>query len=727
MTGIILLLISITAGYILISPVAAKLFDKKGALCLSGKSSRLPRFMVVLPASVLSGILLFTWCSYIFSYIFCSTPQPLLYGNASAAVILSGILILYAAKHSFVKKLKVFPEKIRCFLSAGLWSSCRLELIYIFIVSGFWSYFMYRSFHVNGDTIKVGISVFSDFAPHLALIRSFSFGCNLPAEYPHFADGTIRYHFLFQFLAGSLEFSGLRLDHAFNIPSIACMVSFLMLLYSFSVMVTGKRWAGILAVLLFHFRSSFAFFTFMNRHESPGAFFKRVFAVTEHIGNTTHEEWGLWAQKVFVNQRHLAAGLGILLFSLMLMTPYLRDMLESLKNRKLNGRFNELFIKSDCWIPQDILPSITAGLLLGLTGFVNGAAVVAALSILFVMALFSKQRLAFLNIALIAVILVLIQTIFFMGSSTALSPGLTVGFLAKGRDAVSIAKFYIELLGVLPLVLLAGILTSFRRLTRYAVLLVPAAAIYYIIWPAPDFPLEYKIIILLIVSSAAFASLYYRTGTRPASAPLILLIFAAPVACATLLQLTPDITMNHKYVITGVMLLNIIAASFLYGLFSSRRPMGIASALLLSLLLTVTGFVDLKTLYNLDKNHIHIKTDDPLIIWAGENTNPDEIFLTPPYSLHPLLLSGRKIFYGWPYYAWSAGYDTNYRKTVVKRIYSAASSQTLKELVYEHDISYIVVENDNRNSSDYKLNESLIEQTFVEVYSKGGYRIFSTD
>jgi len=41
------------------------------------------------------------------------------------------------------------------------------------------------------------LSVFSDFAPHLAVIRSFSFGSNFPTEYPHFADGTIRYHFLF--------------------------------------------------------------------------------------------------------------------------------------------------------------------------------------------------------------------------------------------------------------------------------------------------------------------------------------------------------------------------------------------------------------------------------------------------------------------------------------------------------------------------------------------------
>jgi len=68
--------------------------------------------------------------------------------------------------------------------------------------------------------MRIGWSVSSDFSTHLAVIRSFSYGSNFPSGYPHFADGNMRYHFMFMFLAGNLEFLGLRLDWAFNLPSI---------------------------------------------------------------------------------------------------------------------------------------------------------------------------------------------------------------------------------------------------------------------------------------------------------------------------------------------------------------------------------------------------------------------------------------------------------------------------------------------------------------------------
>jgi hypothetical protein len=246
------------------------------------------------------------------------------------------------------------------------------------------------------------------------------------------------------------------------------------------------------------------------------------------------------------------------------------------------------------------------------------------------------------------------------------------------------------------------------------------------IWLAPEFSSIYKIIIIVILLSATSLAVVYGLRTGPAGIPAILIVSISPVILAILLRVTPDITVNHKYVIIGVLLLNIIVASFLYTLLSSRRTAAIISALLLFIPLTITGAVDITTLYNLDRNHVEIRIDDPLTVWATENTGPNEVFLTYKYSLHPLLLSGRKVFYGWPYYAWSAGYDTSYRDSIVKKIYSATNADTLKALVKEHNISYVVVENDNRNSNEYRLNEQLIEETFEQVYINGDYRIFRT-
>ena len=77
-----------------------------------------------------------------------------------------------------------------------------------------------------------GYSNFSDLGAHLPVIRSFSYGNNFPTEYPHFAQAGMRYHFMFYFLAGNLEYLGLNLASALNLPSIFSITAMCMLLYS---------------------------------------------------------------------------------------------------------------------------------------------------------------------------------------------------------------------------------------------------------------------------------------------------------------------------------------------------------------------------------------------------------------------------------------------------------------------------------------------------------------
>jgi len=95
------------------------------------------------------------------------------------------------------------------------------------------------------------------------------------------------------------------------------------------------------------------------------------------------------------------------------------------------------------------------------------------------------------------------------------------------------------------------------------------------------------------------------------------------------------------------------------------------------------------------------------------DTGKDEIFLTDNYHLHPLLLSGRKIFCGWPYFVTSAGYDWDLRNDIRRRILTATDQNTLKKLVEENNISYIVIDNGLRNSQGFTVNEELIRNTSV--------------
>ena len=85
---------------------------------------------------------------------------------------------------------------------------------------------MFATFYRDGSIYRAGYTVFSDFAPHTALVSSFSEGRNWPTEYPHFANDGISYHFMFFFLCGNLNYLGLPLDWAINLPSILGLMTF---------------------------------------------------------------------------------------------------------------------------------------------------------------------------------------------------------------------------------------------------------------------------------------------------------------------------------------------------------------------------------------------------------------------------------------------------------------------------------------------------------------------
>jgi len=246
--------------------------------------------------------------------------------------------------------------------------------------------------------------------------------------------------------------------------------------------------------------------------------------------------------------------------------------------------------------------------------------------------------------------------------------------------------------------------------------------------------------------------------------------FSAPFVFANLMLLTPDIAVNHKYIMMSVMLLNIAAAAWLselphcdpksfmnrtavlavitgsslllfpelsnstgtafsyyiiavllltilYSLFNKyRKQLSLLVTAMLIFLMSCTGIVDLISFYNINKNSVKYNLNDPLLKWVEQNTDKNDLFLTPPYVTNPIMLAGRKIYLGWPYFPWSAGYDTDTRGKIVNEIYGGTNIDQIKKLIHEAGIDYIVIENENRNSKDYKLNEMLFENHFEKVY-----------
>ena len=371
------------------------------------------------------GYLISGWIVYIVSYfskVVLGLTHPKVYGNIASIAVMLLIAFLLIAK-----------DKTKTSLNTTKKESAFFVVLFVFIL---WT--MFYVFHVtteNGkELIKSGVTIFSDFAPHTAMIRSFSLHDNFPTQYPHYGGADVKYHFMFQFLAGNLEYLGLRIDWAFNWISATSLWSFLVLLYFIAKKVTGYAAAGVITVFMFFCRSSFAALDKIVNTIADGRW-SDFFNNSQFIGYTNHEDWGLWNYNVFLNQRHL--GFGLLIAAIAIM--YFIDRLEWLDDIEVNGDGRLSRLKSGCMIvgkhivaskdAWTISPSwktaAVVGLMLGALSFWNGAVVVATLLILFGFAVWSDHKLDYAVTAVITLILTFIQTNFFMDKSVGQSIGVT--------------------------------------------------------------------------------------------------------------------------------------------------------------------------------------------------------------------------------------------------------------------------------------------------------------
>ena len=270
-------------------------------------------YFILFPAWLYFGVLPLTWLVYILAVCFQNCDQPLLPANAAAMSIFLILTVIFTRKS---KQENFFDLKYNLKYKKYFSRITRPEWIFILLTAEFIIFFMTWVFHVRDGVLYTGYSVNSDFTPHVSMIRSFSRGINFPTCYTPFAGEDVKYHFLYMFLCGNLEYLGLRLDVAFNLPTILGFLCTLSLLYAFGVKLSGRKIAGGLAVFFFLFRSSPSFWTYLSelpKGEALGNILRQDF----FIGYTPNENWGLWNLNVYLNQRHLAFVLGVLILFIM--------------------------------------------------------------------------------------------------------------------------------------------------------------------------------------------------------------------------------------------------------------------------------------------------------------------------------------------------------------------------------------------------------------------------
>ena len=569
------------------------------------------RIWLILPASFGIGTLLLTWAVYVISWFFSvvgKSQNPLLYGN-TISMVGAALILIFAAVLRYKKnavRTDGGQKNIRTGLAEKLISNkkgFKREVLLFGLLAVFITYMMFYVFYIRDGVLYSGLTVYGDYAPHTAMMRSFSMGNNFPTQYPHYGGADVKYHFMFQFLTGNLEYLGLRMDIAYNIVSSASLVGFLMLLYQLALRITGKISCGAVTIFLFFFRSGMAFFRFVWEHIQTGDLLETLSENVSFIGYTTNENWGLWNFNVYLNQRHLAFGLLLVTLALYLFMDWLEAGTAHEEKGLLwmKGRF----FSKEGWKSRNPEQALLMGMFLGLCAFWNGAAVIGGLLILCGFAIFSDGKIDYAITAAVSIFFSYLQTKIFI-SGSAMSPQIYLGFLAEDKTVWGVVK--------------------------------------YLFWMSGIFFLGLAVLVWFV-----------RRRER-----MILLGFLFPTIFAFVLLMTPDINVNHKYIMISYAFLAIFWAWAICSLWN-RKIYGKILAAVLAICLSATGIYDFAVIVrgNGPGRRVAVNMDSDLTKWLADNLDKDDLLLTPEYSMNEVTMSGVMLYCGWPYYAWSAGYDTN--------------------------------------------------------------------
>ena len=575
-----------------------------------------------------------------------------------------------------------------------------------FILSAAW-FLTAFSLVERGGRLAAGYSIFSDHGPHSALISSLVRGWNIPADYPHFAGAGLRWHALFYVLAANLHYFGLSLATALNLPSAFGIAACLYLLGRLAMRWSGRRAAWFLAPALFLLRSSFAFFTdwLGPALADPGGPLQALATTARFIGRLPRDDWGLWALNVYANQRHFLFALALALLILERVWPLVSSAPRTLRGQWLGRR---------AWCPsrrawRRLLPAL---LLLLVLPWWHGSVLIGLLLMLFVLALGARAKLAFVLAALLAIAGALLGQGLFTGvwrpepyyleqaaqqpASLTETIGWHWGFIAPERSLAGVARYLLELSGLV-------------------------------------FPL----LLLLLV--------FYRGPRRLAVAALLL-----PTAFALTISLTPDVTVNHKYIMMTTGLAAIPLSDLLLRLWHgarAQRPVphegariaaGLAAvagrllAVLLAALLMATGVVDAAGYRGINRHRFEIQAQGALIDWLLAETRPREILLTPPWHYHSFYLSGRLSYFGHSYYAWSAGYDVGRRQTELESVWAGRwpDGESARQWFRARGLRYVIIDDTLRRETAYALDEAWFEANaervagFPEQHNAVVYRVY---
>lgn len=281
--------------------------------------SELQKDTVKIPLSIVIGIFISVWLTFIFNLFF------------SFSISIAFAIYLLSLSCFFITPFKKGHKNLLT-ISTNFFDYFLLGLTIIAT-----TLLINQSLHFTGnDLLQIGANEWGDFDVHLPFIRSFAWGSNIPPSLPFFPNANSAYHFMFDYFGGILNFGGLPISYAFNIISIISFSSLLFSLYKFASYLFGNKIIGIFTILFFIFNSTLEFLEAYQKllSHNPIDFLQKIIVNNQYLsaGPFTSDHVSIiWNMNVYLNQRHLLFGSALGIMFLI--------FLYQLINRRLNEKY----------------------------------------------------------------------------------------------------------------------------------------------------------------------------------------------------------------------------------------------------------------------------------------------------------------------------------------------------------------------------------------------------
>jgi sugar lactone lactonase YvrE len=734
------------------------------------------------------------------------------------------------------------PKRDKSFIQPRVPGSEAWTWIVLAIYAALACWMMFATLDFKHGNVFIGITQWSDYGPNTAIVQSFAYGHNFPAEYPHFAGEPIRYHFLFYFLAGNLEFLGLNLAWSLNLLSALTLVCMLALVITLGQLLFKSRAVGCLASAVFFCHGTLNLVPFLRKQTSFKGALQAIYNLRDYLTSGypyRGEDWGIWTQVVFINQRHLASSIGIFLVVLI----FLLDQYQEKKRLKEIARAQAADRE-----PPPLPPIDDAAIATGLPVTPVGAAAEIeaepSLKESYPAANYwsageakapdtvadeeqvqaepdstmvsageseippSREELSHAVDEDAAGEATTFHTraydeymhpksdvtpesetqeseaLEFVNESSRehdpapVSEALTpqpavpepvpapvsepVPIASRGMLADLVHDNLVFGRGFIFCGLLLGALPYWNAPVFTAAFAV--LAFFFVLFPCRRYMLGLAITTAVIGlpqvlalrsgNSRAGASLIhwgYTLGGVPVLQVVKYLGFTFGIKWVLILiglifgswfhwrlfiamfslflltfcfQFSDEALANHKFLNIWLVLANLFVGYGLWRLWRLGKGWWSIPSRLLAILLAAPivtgGVIDFFPIHNgtfIETGY----TGDRLIKWIRSDTKPDAIFLTDKFVNHPILLAGRKIFFGYTYFTWSAGYDLPKREAAYRQMFESKNAHQVFTLLKANGIDYVAFDSTVRGAFKNNNEQEVYAPNFKKVFEGSDY------